>query len=109
MASPRNKFEQSVWDQLRKQRVKFTYEGLKVPYKIEATYYPDFILSNGIVLETKGYLRPEDKRKMISVKKSNPHLDIRIVFQKATEPYQRWAERNGFLWCEKTVPKAWLK
>lgn len=104
----RNKFEQSVWDQLKRAKIKFVYEGAKVPYKIEANYYPDFVFPTGMMIETKGYLRPEDKRKMVSVKKTNPHLDIRIVFQKATPAYIRWAERNGFPWAEKKIPKDWL-
>lgn len=110
MSKPRNKFEQSTWDFLTKNKVEFTYEGLKLPYTIQATYHPDYILTkSGIIVELKGYLRPEDKRKMKSVKKDHPKLDIRFVFQHEKESQTRWAKKNGFPYAIGQIPKSWLK
>lgn len=110
VSKPRNKFEQSGWDFLTKNNVDFQYEGLKLPYTINATYHPDFILKkSGIILEFKGYLRVEEKRKMKSVKKDHPKLDIRFVFQKEKESEVRWAKKNGFPYAIGQIPKAWLK
>lgn len=95
------------------------YEKLKVKYRIErdATYTPDFRLPNGIIVETKGRFLASDRTKHLLVKAQRPDLDIRFLFQRAstrlskTSPttYAMWAEKNGFLWCEKRVPDAWIK
>lgn len=106
---PRNKFEKKVWDQLVEADIKFDYEPQAFPYIIEARYWPDFYIKRTkIYVELKGYFRPEDKRKLKSFKKSNPKIDIRIVFMKANDNYIRWAEKNGFPWAESSIPKEWL-
>lgn len=78
-------------------------------------YTPDFILENGIILETKGRLTAADRKKMLLVKAQHPGLDIRFVFMypnnklsaKSKTRYWEWAEKNGFPWCGKEVPKSW--
>lgn len=111
MSAPRNKFEQSGFDQLKKAKVPFEYEpkDKHVPYTIEAKWVPDFVLNGRIFIEYKGWFRPEHKRKLSSVKRCHPTLDIRIVFQSATEANIRWAERRGIPWAEKAIPKAWIR
>ena len=107
----RNKFEASVEHQLRLSKTNFKYEAEKIPYIISAHYTPDFILDtpNGkVYIECKGYLRPEDKRKMVSVKKCHPKKDIRILFQVYKEDYVRWATKNGFIYAIKEIPETWL-
>lgn len=93
------------------------FEPHQVPYIINGKYTPDFLLPNGIYVEAKGKLDRDTIRKMISVKKSNPHLDIRFVFMKANNPlrkgaklrYWQWAEKHGFPWAEGTIPLEWWK
>lgn len=108
MSSPRNKFEQALFNQLKKAKVKFGYEPEKIPYTIDAVYHPDFVLDGRIYIESKGWFRPEDKRKLSNVKRCHPTLDLRIVFQSATESNIRWAERRDIPWAEKTIPKEWI-
>jgi predicted nuclease of restriction endonuclease-like RecB superfamily len=84
------------------------------------TYTPDFKIrrrdGSYFFVEYKGYLRPEDKTKMAAVRKQYPNLDIRFVFMKANKPsykgakttYADWAEKNGYLWAELTIPEEWL-
>ena len=60
--------------------VSFEYETTKVDYTIAHNYTPDFVLSNGVILETKGYWDDEDRRKMRNIKQQHPELDIRMVF-----------------------------
>src|SRR6266436_6338062 len=99
----RNKFEETIRKQIRKTRVVFKYEGETIPYIIAYHYVPDFILYTPlgkVYVECKGYLRPEDRRKMAAVKRLNPKLDIRILFQVARPTYVRWAIRNGFRYAE---------
>jgi hypothetical protein len=95
----------------------FEYETLKLNYTLSANYYPDFILPNGVILEAKGYFKPEDRRKMLAVKKQHPNLDIRLVFQapyntltkKSQTTYAKWAEKNGFLWAAShAIPLDWF-
>lgn len=75
-------------------------------------YIPDFVVAtpNGkVYIETKGYLRPEHKRKMVAVKKLHPTLDIRILFYAKKAKDIKWAEKYGFMWAIETIPKEWLQ
>lgn len=101
---------------LNKQGFPFNYEGMALPYTIEAVYTPDFILPNGVIIETKGLFDSSDRRKMLAVKAAHPHLDIRLCFMKAdvklsrapkSLAYWQWAERHGYLWCEGSIPTSW--
>lgn len=109
---PDNKFEKRIDRQLRKAKVNYGYETEKIPYIISGHYIPDFIvnLSNGnkIYIECKGYFRPEDKRKLVAVKKCHPTYDIRILFYKLDKQSKRWAERNQFQYAVESVPSIWL-
>lgn len=110
---PRNKFEKRIDRQLRKMRLTYAYEPEKLPYIISAHYIPDFVIKlpsgNKVYIETKGYLRPEDKRKLVAVKKCHPTFDIRIVFYKLVESSRRWAERHGFQYAFESVPDGWFR
>ena len=113
----RSKFEAGIAATLNKNKVAFSYESLDLKYILSCSYCPDFILGNGIIIETKGYLSKEDRRKMLAVKEANPSLDIRFCFQNAKTKlsrgkkrslsYGQWATKNGFLWCHKTIPADW--
>lgn len=107
----KNNFEKKIYRQLKRAKVPFDYESIKIPYVLAGHYLPDFVLStqNGkIYIETKGYFRPEAKRKMIAVKKQHPELDIRIVFYSKKDKDIKWAERNGFKYAFETIPGDWL-
>jgi len=108
----KNKFEIRTYKQLRKSKIPFSYETEKIPYVIASHYIPDFILRTplGIVyIECKGYLRPEDKRKLVAVKKQNPSKDIRLLFYSENKKQIKWAERIGFRWAIDKVPTDWIK
>ena len=77
----RSKLEESVADILDKVGAKYEYEPHKVAYTIQHHYIPDFVLVNGVMLETKGYWDAEDRRKIKAVMRDNPDLDLRMVFQ----------------------------
>ena len=51
----RSKLEQSVAKILDQVGAKYEYETHKVAYTIQHLYNPDFVLVNGVMLETKGY------------------------------------------------------
>ncbi len=113
----RSGLEEKVADLLSSLKVKYEYESTKVAYTLLCNYTPDFLLPNGVYLEVKGRLTTEDRRKMLAVKKNNPELDIRFVFQApfnklykgSKSTYAKWAEKNGFLWCAyHSIPIEWL-
>ncbi len=112
----RSKFEGRIAAALQKQGVDFKYEVVTLPYTLELQYTPDFVLPNGVIVETKGVFPTEDRRKMLAVKRQYPQLDIRICFMKAdvklskaprSLTYWQWAEKAGFLWCEGHIPTSW--
>ena len=101
----------------------YKFEGTKINYvkpEPHRVYTPDFIVCKGdgtiIYLETKGYFRPESRTKMRHVKRCNPKLDIRIIFQenkvinkKTGFDYLQWSKRNNFPCAIGHVPKEWLE
>lgn len=113
--------EEDVARQLKKiKKIHSSYETDKFKYVLnERTYIPDFtvVLPSGRVLyiEAKGYLRPEDRTKMVAVKKYNPNADIRFLFSKDNKlngksqtRYSEWATKHGFQYAIGTVPKEWF-
>lgn len=115
----KSKPELEVYEQLKALGIKPDYEPYKIPYVVpeRSTYYvPDFVLPNGIVIEVKGRLLSDDRKKMLLVKEQNPKLDIRFCFQRPKNPINKgakttcadWASKNGFLWCDRVIPQAWI-
>lgn len=109
-------FERTVDANLRSRKVKYTYETLKLPYTLNGVYHPDFILDGGVIVECKGVLDRDSKRKMVAVSKQHPNCDIRFLFMDANkkvpgtkQTHAQWADRNGFPWAEKVIPEDWLK
>ena len=115
----RSGLEERIAEQLDKAGVEYTYEKLKLDYVKPASkhvYTPDFVLSNGIIIETKGRFLLADRQKHILVKRHNPTLDIRFVFSNSnariskasTTTYAQWCIKNGFKYADKMIPKEWL-
>lgn len=103
---------------LKERQKEVRYEVLKIEYlptKIRS-YKPDFLLDNGIIIETKGYFENDDRQKHLIIKEQHPELDIRFVFSRASTKitpnskttYGAWCDKHGFLWAEKFPPEAWL-
>lgn len=117
----RSGLEKRIADDLNKKGVPFDYERLKISYTVperQATYTPDFmLLSNGIIVESKGIFDAADRQKHLLIKQQHPALDIRLVFSRANAPIYKgsptthamWADKHGFKWAEKLIPEAWLK
>lgn len=95
------------------------YETTKIKYEKPAkahTYTPDFVLPNGIIVETKGRLITADRQKHLLIKQQHPELDIRFVFGNSRNrinkgsptTYADWARKNGFKFADRSVPKEWL-
>ena len=113
----RSKLEEQVAALLDQLKVPYEYESCQVAYTIQHHYNPDFILPNGIYLESKGYWDAKDRRKILAVVKDNPDIDLRMVFQapfnkiskKSKTTYAQWCERHGIRWAAvHAIPIDWL-
>lgn len=106
---------------LEGKRIKAEYEADTFLYKIEEVrkYTPDWTIHtrshNVVYVEFKGVLDKATRKKMKLVKAAHPELDIRIVFEKASNKiykgsnttYGMWAMQHGFKWSDNTLPKDW--
>ena len=117
----RSGLEETIADQLQKQKIEYEYENKAntVKYTVPAkdhTYLPDFKLPNGIIVETKGRFVLADRKKHELIKKQHPELDIRFVFsnsntkisKKSKTTYGMWCEKLGIPYADKTIPLDWL-
>lgn len=115
----RSSLEHSVAIDLEERGHSYAFEPEKITYSYTETktYTPDFTVNDlPFRLEVKGWLTPEDRKKMLRVKESNPELDIRFVFDKADNKirkgskttYGAWCKKHDFKYCEKQVPDEWL-
>ena len=113
----RSKLEEKVATLLTELGVSYEYESTQVPYVIQHNYTPDFLLPNHVYLETKGYWDAADRRKVLAVKRDNPLIDLRMVFQspyntiskKSKTTYAQWCENQGIPWTSfKNIPLDWL-
>jgi hypothetical protein len=118
-AGYRSGLEEDTAAYLKKKKVKFTYEKEKIKWvdlKVR-TYTPDFVLANGIIVETKGRFISVDRRKHKEIKKQFPELDIRFVFNNsraklykgAKSSYGDWCDKHGFKYADKVIPDEWLE
>lgn len=116
----RSGLEEKIASDLTLKGVGFTYEELKVPFTKPAKpckYNPDFVLDNGIIIESKGRFLTEDRQKQLLVKQQHPDLDLRFVFsnskarisKRSQTTYADWCIKGGFQYADKTIPDAWLK
>jgi len=113
----RSQLEEKVSDLLCELGIDYEYEPTRVAYEIQHHYSPDFLLPNGVYLETKGYWDSTDRRKIKSVIEQNPDLDIRMVFQapfntiskKSKTTYAQWCDRHKIPWTSfHNIPMEWL-
>ena len=113
----RSGLEEQVAKLLEGLGVTYEYESTRVPYTIQHHYSPDLVLPNHVLLETKGYWDAKDRRKILAVKKDNPYLDLRMVFQSpynkinknSKTTYAKWCEKHDIPWTSyHNIPLEWL-
>lgn len=116
----RSGLEDSISAQLKAEGIPIQYETHTIRYEVPASqhkYTPDFVLPNGIIVETKGRFTPKDRQKMALVVTQHPELDIRMVFSNAATriskasktTYAAWCDKHGIKYANKAIPKEWLK
>ena len=113
----RSQLEKRVATLLTTLGVSYEYESTKIPYTIQHNYTPDFVLPNHVYLEAKGYWSAEDRRKILAVRKENPDIDLRMIFQspynkiskRSKTTYAQWCDKHKILWTAyHEVPLDWL-
>ena len=118
-AGYRSGLEEKIATQLTKAEVIFEYErvtfGYQKPAK-QSRYTPDFVLPNGIIIESKGLFTVPDRQKHILMKQQCAGLELRFVFSRSKSrisktsmtTYAAWCAKNGFLFADKLIPQGWL-
>lgn len=115
----RSGLETQIAAELKSAGVEAKYESVVILYvqpAKERKYTPDFVLPNGVIIETKGRFVTADRMKHRMIKASNPDLDIRFIFsnpnarigKKSRTTYAMWCEKYGFMYA-KAATKAQLR
>jgi len=130
----RSKFEKRIAKELDDDGVDYTYETYSFEYdeplrKNMAScldcgsrnlvrtgwYTPDFFLSNGCIIETKGRFTAADRRKMLAIQEEHG-LDIKMLFMRdnrihknSSTFYSDWCATNGYDFAIGTYNKEWIK
>jgi hypothetical protein len=116
----RSGLEEKVAAQLAALEVPATYEAYTLRYERPAKvarYTPDFVLPNGVIIETKGRFVTADRQKHLHVKLAHPDLDVRFVFsnpnskigKKSETTYAMWCNKHGFQYAAKLIPPVWVE
>jgi hypothetical protein len=105
---------------MKRRRIPYKYEATTLTYQHEPQKYtPDFLLykSDDLLIEYKGKMTNETRKKLLSIQRCNPDQRICLVFEKPNNKirkgskttYWQWAEKNNFPWSEHYVKSGWLK
>lgn len=115
----RSGLEDLVADQITNAGFPLSYEELTFRYTVPerlSRYTPDFILPNGIVVETKGQFKTDDRQKHLLIKAQFPDLELRFVFSNPRQrisktsqtTYANWCEKHGFEYAKGCIPTKWF-
>lgn len=114
----RSGLEATIADQLRATGTPVVFEEFHIPWQLSKSckYTPDFVLPNGIIIESKGRFVTQDRQKHIFIREQHPELNIRFVFSRSASrisktsqtTYAKWCSTKGFQFADKTIPLSWL-
>jgi hypothetical protein len=102
--SVRSGLEKAFAECLIEHDIPFTYESEKLPYEVPSSthrYLADFTLHSGNIVETKGRLTGEDRKKMLLVRMANPEKEIIFVFSNKRKKLYKNSPTTYEGWCEK--------
>lgn len=115
----RSGLELKISEALKEQGEEFGYECMKIEWEDLAyrTYTPDFVLNNGIIIESKGMFTAADRRKHLAIQRQHPEIDLRFVFENsrrklrkgAKSTYAEWCIKYNFRYYDRIIPEDWLK
>ena len=92
----RSGLEERVADFIKEHESCVRYEEFKIKWTDVRfrVYTPDFVLDNGIIIETKGLFTSGDRRKLYKGSKTT---------------YAMWCEKNNLKYATRVIPLKWLK
>lgn len=103
---------------LERNNVPYDYEAERWTYQYEPAHYtPDFtIQTQNFVIEVKGKMTPDIRKKMLAVKRCNPDRKVYMVFERSNNriapgsrtTYGEWCEKNGIQWSEHVPRGEWF-
>ena len=115
----RSGLEDDISVDLKERGITFEYEKMKIRWILNEnkTYTPDFVLPNGIIIESKGRFVSADRKKHLLIQRQSPKLDIRFVFSNSKgkinkgskTTYGMWCAKYGFLYSDKLIPQRWIE
>ena len=115
----RSGLEEDISSYLQRAGVPFAYEQVRIPYEVHknCTYTPDFILPNGIIVESKGRFVTADRQKHLMIRDQHPDLEIRFVFTRSASrisktsktSYAMWGQKNGCQIHDRIIPRSWME
>lgn len=94
----KSKFEEQVASFYKLQD---KYEQSVIEYVLKNKYNPDFTLSENVYLETKGFFRDSDRRKILEVIKQHPDKKIVMFFQDSSVKLRKRGKMTYADWCDK--------
>lgn len=121
----RSKFEANVAKEFKNHGIKFVYEPEVVHFiqpEKARKYTPDFRLTfkkgrGSILVETKGRLTSEDRKKLIWVREQNPKIKLVLLFMDSRKTLTKVSKTSYGDWCRKNdfefydfrfgLPKEW--
>ena len=78
-------------------------------------YTPDFFLTNGIVIETKGRFTALDRKKALAMVEQHGQIDYRLLFMRdnrlsrsSKTRYSQWAKKHSIPYAIGRVPAEWF-
>jgi hypothetical protein len=115
----RSGLEDVVAKQIASYGIPVQYELFPLRYTVPARlakYTADFVLPNGIIIETKGRFVTADRTKHRLIREQYPDLDLRFVFsnpnnkigKKSSTTYGMWCERLGIQYAARVIPTEWF-
>lgn len=129
----RSKFEWLIALDLYERKRTWEYEAVVLDYeqkvykgvcadcgssevKSARKYTPDWLLPNGILVESKGNFTPKNRTLMLDVIEANPDRDIRMLFQadnfmtrKKVGRYSDWCNKKGIKYAIGRIPDEWFE
>jgi hypothetical protein len=99
----------------------YKYEAEVLEYQhLPQKYTPDFTIyeSDDLLIEYKGKMTNETRKKLIAIARCNPTRRICLVFEKPSNKissrpkamrYWQWAEKQGFEWSTHYIKEEWVQ
>ena len=114
----RSNFEFTFAKELKKYSLHAEYEADKIKYEQPAVirnYCPDWKIKENVYIETKGVFTAADRKKLLNVRRCNPHITVYMLFMSSrntlrktsSTTYGEWCDKNEVEWADIKDIKRW--